>query len=421
MAKKKSKTQKYKKSVKKKNQKLKKPNTPSKNQQKKQIAEKGQVKYNLPLTEPKKMKILQQKKKQEQKRKLADNDKVIYNAPYLNEVKKEKKLNFRPAVNKTKVFVKDSVINIKKGTKIIGTFLINTTKAAYKKINGLVKNKKKEIPKQELPKLKKEKVIDPKKSLLREKEIKRHLEEEKAKRRQNIIREQELKEIERELEEKFELDKEAIKKEEMKKKNSFIRFIYGVHSNMYIVFNAVLILFFIFLLIGINRIEVFKTSTIVYISAMIIFLMLVAISYNKYFSGKIFTIILCAGMGYAIYQMNYTYDFINNLNSNVYEYKTYYVVTFNNSQNKSIYNINNKKVGLLKDNSTNIERKLNTKLDKVNYTEYEDINELYSDFYSQKFRAIIVNENQYTYLKNNIYENARDVKIIYEFKANAKK
>jgi hypothetical protein len=138
-------------------------------------------------------------------------------------------------------------------------------------------------------------------------------------------------------------------------------------------------------------------------------------------SGKIFTIFLCLGMGYAIYQMNYTYDFINNLNTNVYEYKTYYVVTFNNSQNKSIFNINNKKVGLLKDNCTNVERKLNTKLDKVNYQEYDDINQLCNDFYSQKFRALIVNENQYTYLKNNVYENARDVKIIYEFKANAKK
>ena len=64
---------------------------------------------------------------------------------------------------------------------------------------------------------------------------------------------------------------------------------------------------------------------------------------------------------------------------------------------------------------------LNTKLDGINYLEYENINELFNDFYDQKFRAILVNENQYKYLKNNIEENSHDVKILYEFQANAKK
>ena len=126
-------------------------------------------------------------------------------------------------------------------------------------------------------------------------------------------------------------------------------------------------------------------------------------------------------MGFAIYRIQYTYDFIRNLNSTIYEYKTYYVVTFNNNQNKSIYNINNKKVGLYKDNTINIERKLNTKLDNINYIEYDDLNDMFNDFYNQNFRAVLVNENQYKYMKNMISENAREVKILYEFKANAKK
>lgn len=125
-------------------------------------------------------------------------------------------------------------------------------------------------------------------------------------------------------------------------------------------------------------------------------------------------------MGLAIYKMQYTYDFIRNLNSSEYEYKTYYVITFDNGLNKSIYNINNKKVGLLKENCTNIERKLNTKLNKVTYLEYIDLNKLFTDFYSQQFRALIVNENQYKFLENNII-NSRKVKILYEFQANAKK
>lgn len=206
----------------------------------------------------------------------------------------------------------------------------------------------------------------------------------------------------------------------LKKKNICIRLFYDIKNNIHIIFNAILILTFIIMVIGLVRIKVFEKSTILYISCIILFLMLVAISYNKYISGKIFTTILVAGMCLAIFRMQYTYDFIRNLNSSMYEYKTYYVVTFDNGLNKSIYNINNKKVGLLKDNCINIERKLDTKLNKVSYLEYEDMNALFADFYEQKFRAILVNENQYKYLENNIQSN-RKVKILYEFEANAKK
>ena len=168
------------------------------------------------------------------------------------------------------------------------------------------------------------------------------------------------------------------------------------------------------MLTGLIRIEVLKTGTIIYICSIVLFLMIVAISYNKYLSGKIFTLFITAGMSLGIYYMQYTYDFIRNLNTNVYEYKTYYVVAFDTTINRSIYTINNKKVGLLKENCINIERKLNTKLDKVNYIEYDNINTLFKDFYNSKFKAILVNENQYNYLKNNIEENSRDVKILYE-------
>lgn len=193
-----------------------------------------------------------------------------------------------------------------------------------------------------------------------------------------------------------------------------------IKNNLHIAFNVLLISFFIVMLIGFLRINVLSGKTIAFICFISFILISVAISYNKYLSGKIFSSIITIIMGIVIYQMNYTYDFINNLNSNVYEYKDYYVVTFDNNINKNIYNINNKQVGLLKDNCTNIERKLNTKLTKVNYIEYTDINDLFNDFYTQKFRAILVNENQYKYLLNNIESNQK-VKILYEFKANAKK
>ena len=57
----------------------------------------------------------------------------------------------------------------------------------------------------------------------------------------------------------------------------------------------------------------------------------------------------------------------------------------------------------------------------TNYIEYDNLNDMFNDFYNQNFRAVLVNENQYKYMKNYIHENARDVKILYEFKANAKK
>lgn len=216
--------------------------------------------------------------------------------------------------------------------------------------------------------------------------------------------------------------KKNIKKpEESKPKNIIIRAFYELKRNFHIVFNVALIITFIILLTGLIRSNAFTKGTIIYISCIAIFLIIVAASYTKYLSGKAFSILILTGMILGIYNIQYTYDFINNLNSNQYEYKTYYVVTFNNGQNKSIYNINNKKVCLLKDNSKNIERKLNTKLDSVIYVEHEDPNKLYSEFYDTNCRAIIVNENQYKYLTNNIEPNSRNIKILYEFKANGKK
>ena len=211
------------------------------------------------------------------------------------------------------------------------------------------------------------------------------------------------------------------KEEVVKPKNIFLRVLYELWHNLHIIFNTALIITFIILLIGLIRINVLTKGTILYISVLLIFLIFVAICYNKYLSGKLFTILIIIGMSFVIYQIQYTYDFINNLNSNEYEYKTYYVVTFNNGQNKTIYNINNKKVCLQKENSTNIERILNTKLDSVIYIEHENQNELYQDFYNSGCRAIIVNDNQYKYLMNNIENNSHGIKILYEFKANGRK
>ena len=221
--------------------------------------------------------------------------------------------------------------------------------------------------------------------------------------------------------EKIVLPKLATDKKIPFKNETLNKLFYLLKSNLHIIFNTCLILCLCILILGLMRVNAFSKGTIIYISILVLFLNIVAISHNKYLSGKIFSIILCIGMTAAIWQLQYTYDFIRNLNFYKYEYKTYYVVTFNTNINKSIYNINNKKVGLLSNNSTNIERFLNTKLDKVEYIEYNDSNSLFESFYNQKFRAAIVNDNEYKYLLNNESNGGKSVKILYEFKVNTLK
>ena len=380
-------------SVKKTSKKIK---TPTKISEKgtKKLVDKEKVNYNIAINKKSQKQIPKKAPEKEAKRTLIEKEKVEYKLPFKEEIKEEPKKETKVKTsgeNKAKLILTALLTSILLFFKRIGT----NTKIA---IENHKKNKAQRLAKKELitqiktPE-KKEIIIEP------------DTEEE--------LTDEELEQIKK--------AKQEAKRQEIKKKNLFIRILYGIIYNRHIFFNAILIVFFIVLLIGLTRIESITAGNIFYISVLSIFLMAVAISYNKYISGKIFTILLCSIMGFAIYRMQYTYDFIRNLNSAVYEYKTYYVVTFNSSQNKSIYNINNKKVGLYKENTNNIERKLNTKLDKVNYIEYDDLNELYEDFYDQKYRAILVNENQYKYMKNLISENSRDVKILYEFKANAKK
>ena len=361
MAKKKSKTQKQKRNIKKKNARelqktimLKALNEDSTLPNKeKQLVEKNKVKYNVPLNTKKKNNNETEKsentpKKANKNRQLVDKNKVKYNVLLKEKDKKNKNTQSPKKISKR--------LNIKDEKKPFKINLLNIITSKTKK-ETIIKKKPE--------------------------------------------------------------TKEKVNKIPSKKSPLYI--LYILKNNLHIIFNSIIILTFIVFLIGLIRIHALEVSTIIYISSLALFLIAIAISYNKYPSGKIFTIILCLAMGGSIYKMQYTYDFINNLNTAFYENKTYYVITFDNNSNRSIYTLNSKKIGLMDENSTNIERMLDTKLDDVNYIEYDNINQLFSDFFSQRFRAIIVNNNQLKYLTNNIEENSRPVKILYEFEANSKK
>ena len=378
MAKKKSKTQKKKQNIKKKTQSVKTKVTEAKNSTKKTSKT-----LETPIVETKKV-----------SKRVVDKNKVKYNvlftAEALKKISKKKKENkkttkietLKQKLNIVISFLKKYILLIINFIKKYTSIVLKHLKAYYKKTISFIKKYYEKLKIKLNKKTSKKKPTKPKKKTVSK--------------------------------------KKQTQKEEPPK-NLVKKIFYILKNNLHIAFNALLIITFVILLTGLIRTRVFTTGSIVYISCIALFLMIVAMSYTKYLSGKIYSLFIACCMFAGIHYMQYTYDFINNLNTSQYEYKEYYIVTFNNGRNKSIYNINNKKVGLLKDNSTNIQRILNIKLDSINYIEYEDQNAFYEDFYNQEYRAIIVNDNQYKYLTNNISDNSRSVKILYKFQANAKK
>ena len=239
----------------------------------------------------------------------------------------------------------------------------------------------------------------------------------------NNIRKRKVTNIEKKPNKKIQKRNKEAEEEPIKAypKNKFLKALVILHENLYIPFDTIIVLTYIILIVGMCRVQVIPSSTIKYIAGIVGFLSIVAISLNKYISGRIFTLLITAGMCCGIYYLNYTYDFINNLNTKLYEYQEYYVVSLDNGRNKSIYNINNKKVGIVEENSRNVKHVLNTKLDRVSYVVYKDQEKLYSDFLDNKTRAIIVKENQYKYIQNNNINPGIKVKILYKFNVNTKK
>lgn len=213
------------------------------------------------------------------------------------------------------------------------------------------------------------------------------------------------------------LEKKVQKIEKNFKKYNFtIKTLAKLYRNLHVVFNSIIIITFIILLIGTLKIEIYKTGTIIYFGSLLLFLIIVAISQNRYLSGKIFTTIITLGMLFIIINFQKTYDFISILNKKTYEYKTYYVAAFDVQKNRNIHGLNNKKICVLKENRKKTSLVLNTKIDNVTYKEFNDTDTMFEEFYSQKCRGIIVNKNQLKYLENDP-KTKRKIKKVYEFKA----
>lgn len=313
------------------------------------------------------------------KKQIVDAKEVIYNVPLNNELKKEIEQN-KEEIKKTEPKVK------------------------YIGLKEYITLKIKELKTKKKPKKSKKtkKDIDPK--------VKKA--EEKAKRRQEY---KERLILNQQLEKKV----EKIEKD-YSKHNVVVRTFVKIYRNLHIFFNSIIIISFIILLIGAFKVEVYETSTIIYFGSLLLFLIIVAISQNKYLSGKVFTIILTIGMTFITAHIQNTYDFIKILNTKSYEYKTYYVAAFDVPKNRTIHSLNNKKICVLKDISENTSSVLDTKIDNATYLAYNNTDLMFEEFYSQKCRGIIVNENQYKYLENNPKKNKK-IRTIHEFKAVTKK
>lgn len=315
------------------------------------------------------------------KKQIVDAKDILYNVPLNNELKKEaEQITEEPKKQEPKI----KYIGLKEYIAL----KIKEFKDKKKKNKKTKKNGKKTID----PKIKKA--------------------EEKAKRRQ-------------EYKERLILNQQLEKKvqkieKDYSKYNIVIRTFVKIYRNLHVLFNSIIIISFIILLLGAFKVEVYETSTILYFGSLLLFLIIVAISQNKYLSGKVFTIILTIGMAFITAHIQNTYDFIKILNTKSYEYKTYYVAAFDVPKNRTIHSLNNKKICVLQDISEKTSLVLDTKIDKATYLAYNNTDLMFEEFYGQKCRGIIVNENQYKYLENNPKKNKK-IRTIYEFKAVTKK
>lgn len=103
------------------------------------------------------------------------------------------------------------------------------------------------------------------------------------------------------------LEKEVQKIEkDYSKHNVVVRALVKTYRNLHVIFNAVIIATFLILGLAAFKVEVYETSTIIYFGSLLLFLILVAIFQNKYLSGKVFTILLVAGMIFVTSKIQYT-------------------------------------------------------------------------------------------------------------------
>lgn len=160
--------------------------------------------------------------------------------------------------------------------------------------------------------------------------------------------------------------------------------------------NIAITIFTLALLVtGLNSIynielEKYFLIAIIYI---LISILLIRIYFTKnkliYNSLQLICIISNIIMFYNIIELNKNYSYIENIITNKYEYKTYNVYVLKSTKYNSIKELNNKKIGILKENKNNLKTIINTKID-VNYIEYNNEQELQHDIENGIIQSYII-------------------------------
>lgn len=180
--------------------------------------------------------------------------------------------------------------------------------------------------------------------------------------------------------------------------------------------------FFLFLLISLNLIpdKYLWVAFAVTISLLAI-IGTIDFVYKKKLVHIIMLIITVIGIGlvsyldYYLYRTNY---FINNLESELKEEVSYYVLVNSKSSYQDLTELNNKSFGTYSFNSNNYDQAYQLLTEKIKITteDYNDVNELIDDLLNDNKDALFMSANNYEILKEEITDLEENTKILYEIK-----
>jgi len=177
----------------------------------------------------------------------------------------------------------------------------------------------------------------------------------------------------------------------------------------------VLLVIFSYGLISIKLLN--KKLTLTIIVSLIVFVIISILLYlskknTTYNIGAFLTLLLNIILAFEIYSLNNTYDYINNLRTNKYTYRNYeiYVQKSNTTYNK-LNKLKNKNLGLLKTNKDNVKNLISEKI-KINYKEYNNIDELCEGIRSGEVQAFIIEDTDKKELESHDLSNK--FRVIYE-------
>lgn len=175
-------------------------------------------------------------------------------------------------------------------------------------------------------------------------------------------------------------------------------------------------------ILGLITINIYPTSTnyIVTILLAIATTVTLVCYLNKkksiYNLGIILTFIFNTITIYNIIELNTNYEYLNNIVTNKYEYKTYDVyVQKKNTKYNEIEKLSNKKIGMLKDNSTNICLLLNKKIE-IECKYYDNLEELQNAIQNGEIQSFILSDNQKSKLQKSNLDIKNQTRIIYSTK-----